>query len=157
MNHFKFNIISYSGNRIVVNPFDPTYILVDDRFIVKGMKEKIIGVSVIKDTILIATDHPELHRPGRSWEDPPVQVGNIFAMDTLGNTLWKIEDLIPQFRMPFCGLFALSEKDKQEIGCIFGIHGMEDHDLCVCFNDFSEYFLIDITVGKFVQRVVMKT
>lgn len=157
LNDFRFGVISLSGKGIVIDPFDPTYVLVDDRFIIKEMKEKMIRVSIIKDTILIVKDHPELHRQGRTWEDPPVQVGNIFAIDTTGTVLWKIEDLIPEFRMPFCGLYVVSEKDKQEAGTIFGASYFEGgHDFCVCFNDYSEYFLIDLTEPRFVRKVVLK-
>lgn len=156
----RLNIVSFissDGKRIVIDPADPTYILIDNSFVLKEMKERIVKVSIIKDIILIITDHPELHRQGRTWEDPPVQVGNIFAIDTSGNILWKIENLIPEFRMPFCGLYAFSEKDKREARSIFGVNCFTDHDYCVCYNGSSEYFVIDMTEKRLIRKVLLKT
>lgn len=156
MYEFSISILSDGNKRIVIDSNNPTYILVDDHYILKGLESKMIRVTVVKDTIIVVTDHEDLHSR-LSYSMPFVhKKGNVFAISTDGTLLWKIEDIIGDFRCAFTIAYVISEKDREHEEFLYHVKLKKDHDYLVCADALSEYFLIDLTDKQLVKKAGFK-
>ena len=109
--HLLISISSNNGKKIIVNSKGVT---IDGHSIYENLTEKIIQVAVEKNMILVVTDHPDFHRQ-LSYSMPLVrQKGNILAFDTSGNLLWRIEDIVSEFRVAFDIAYIVSDKERAE-------------------------------------------
>lgn len=141
---FDFHFLSDEGNKISIVVSDRSFIVINEKTVYSG-EEQIIEVSIGKNTILVATDHPDFHRQ-LSYSMPLVrQKGNIFAFDTNGTLLWRIEDIVAEFRVAFNIAYIVSDKERADEAYRYNVELRDDHDYCVCATALAEYHLIDMT------------
>lgn len=151
--HLLISILSNNGKKIIVNSKGVT---IDGHSIYENLTEKIIQVAVGKNMILVVTDHPDFHRQ-LSYSMPLVrQKGNILAFDTSGNLLWRIEDIVSEFRVAFDIAYIVSDKERADEAYRYNVKLRDDHDYCVCGTALAEYHLIDMTTKKLVKTATFK-
>ena len=111
--NFDLHFLSDEDNKISIFVSDRSSILIDGKTVYNS-EEQIIEVAIGKNTILVATDHPEFHRPHPYSMPLTKQNGNVFALDMSGNLLWRIEDIVELFPDPFRGVWIIADKDREE-------------------------------------------
>ena len=122
-----------------------------------GTDYKVIGVYVIDRTVLIFTDHPCFHSRTRIEDLMNLKEGNVFAVTTAGELLWKIEDLICEFKFPFHAGYAV-DKGKYELESkVFNSALDMRHEYFVFHTFFDAHYLVDLTEGKFVSSAMYKS
>lgn len=156
MYELAIDVLSESGKRIFINSDDPTYILVDGQFVLKKLEQKIIRVAIVKDTMIVLTDHQDLHRQLSYSMQPIHQKGNVFAMDTDGTLLWNIEEIIGPFRCAFSIAYVVSEKGRAQEEQTYKVKLEKDHDYLVCADRLDWHYLIDLTEKRLVEKAIFK-
>lgn len=156
MYELAINWLSERGRRVAINAYDPTYILVDGQFILKNLERKIINLVIVKDTMIVLTDHQDLHRQLSYSMQPIHQKGNVFAMDTDGTLLWNIEEIIGPFRCAFSIAYVVSEKGRAQEEQTYKVKLEKDHDYLVCADRLDWHYLIDLTEKRLVEKAIFK-
>ena len=147
--NFDLHFLSDEGNKTSIVVSDRSSILIDGKTVYNS-EEQIIEVAIGKNTILVATDHPEFHRPHPYSMPLTKQNGNVFALDMSGNLLWRIEDIVELFPDPFRGVWIIADKDREETERLYMVNLIDRHDYCVCSNFWGQNHLIDMTEKKLV-------
>ena len=156
---FSMSVIAENGKRIFYSSYPEGVDVCDGNSsisITKDMKQKILKVAVIRNTIIILTDHEDHHRR-HSWDiQAPFEGENLYAFDTEGNLLWRSKDLTQASKTAFCGVYGFSEKEKEAKYNMFLMDFDKTHDYCCCFNQMDQFFLIDLTEKKLICMICVK-
>ena len=113
--------------------------------------KKIIDVNFSKNFIIIITDTPELHQP-LSWDiKTPMKETNLLALSTMGELVWRIEDILGEICYPFSLGFMISEREFEHYEKVFRTHFKRKHEYYVALS-MSVGYLIDLTDMKFISR-----
>ena len=148
--HFSVKVLLENGKQIEFDDMNSKSFVSIDGKIIYNNEEQIIKVAIGKNTILVATDHPDLHHPHPYSMPLTKQKGNVFALDTNGNLLWRIEDIVELFPDPFDWLKIIADKDREETERMYMVNLIDRHEYCVCANSWGQYYLIDMTEKKLV-------
>ena len=150
---FGMNILTENRTSIYFDTHFPKTIFVKHKRI--DMEEKILKCVVVRNTIVLLLDHCDLHLSTHSWDKTtPFDGENLYALDTDGNILWKSKDLIADSKAAFDILYPASEKDPED-NLVWGQLSPEI-DYCVCANVYAQYYLIDLTNKRLLNKKTLK-
>ena len=142
-----FEWITENGKRVRFAYFFSDEFCIDGKSV--KMDADIRMIAVIRNTILVVTEHEDLKMMDYERQ-PPFEGENLFAFDTDGNILWRSKDLISTSEAAFEAVRLFGERDKLGKENILWGDLKPDHDYCVCNNANNRLFLVDLTENKFL-------
>lgn len=121
-------------------------------------KQKIIGVVLTKETVIVTVDHYRLNDPKYFPFDvtEPCEEGNVFAIGLNGDILWKFEDKVDKFIYPSTGGYILQKDNYASFSVLYKIEMFPEHEYYVVTTLASEFYLFDLTDDTFLGKQVIR-
>ena len=151
--YFRVDMVTENGSLIHFHRCFPTEIHINKKSIDMGAEIK--NFIVIRNTIILSTDHSDFYSPFERDKAAPFEGENLYALDTDGNIIWKSKDLITDAKAPFGIVYPICEINKNDYISWTGVIEV-GHDYCVCQNSYEQTYLIDVTDKKMIGKRTYK-